>query len=300
MRFPRSHFAGRALRRVGVLLLAAHCSLLTVFGQYGRPPASSLPRGGTPEVLKTVGIDQRLGEQLPLDAALRDEFGREVRLGEFFGAGRPVLLTFVYYECPMMCNQILNSMTSALLGVSLTPGRDFEVVAVSFDPRETPELASRKKASYMRRYGRAGAEAGWHFLTGTQESIERVTRAAGFRYAWDEQSQQFAHSAAIMVATPSGSLSHYFYGLEYAPRDVKLALVEASGGKVGSPVDQLVLYCYHYDPITGKYAPVILNVVRVAGVATVAGLVALVLVMRRRRRADAEHWDTEIEAGGAS
>lgn len=287
------------MRRAVVLLLTAHCSLPTAFGQYGRPPASSLPRGGTPEVLKSVGIEQRLGEALPLDARFRDEFGRDVTLGEFFHTGKPVVLALVYYECPMMCNQILNSLTGALMGVSQTPGRDFEVVAVSFDARETAELASRKKANYMRRYGRKEAEAGWHFLTGSQESIDRLTEAAGFKYAWDEASKQFAHGAAIMVATPEGKLSHYFYGIDYAPKDIKLALVESSGGRVGSVVDQLLLYCYHYDPTTGRYGPVILNIVRAGGVATLLGLAALFVALRRRRRAG-DAWDTEINAGGAA
>ncbi len=300
MKFVRNIFLSRRAWAACILLLTAYCSLPDVQAQYGRPPASSMPRGGTPEVLKSVSIEQKLNEQLPLDAQFRDEFGRDVSLGEFFKPGKPVMLALVYYECPMMCNQILNSLTGALMALSQTPGRDFEVVAVSFDARETAELASKKKAAYMRRYGRKESEAGWHFLTGSQESIDRLTKAVGFNYAWDENSKQFAHSAAIMVATPEGKLSHYFYGIDYAPKFLKLALVESSGGKIGSPVDQLVLYCYHYDPATGKYAPVILNIVRAAGVVTIFGIVALVLVMKRRRKTGGEIWETQIKSGGAA
>jgi len=168
--------------------------------------------------------------------------------------------------------------------VSFTPGEEFEIVTVSFDPRETPELAARKKETYLRRYRRQGADDGWHFLTGDKDSIERLTQAVGFGYYWDEQSQQFAHASAIMVATPQGRLSHYFYGIEYSPKELRLALVEASAGEIGSPVDKLILYCYHYDPTTGKYGPVIMNILRAAGVLTVAGVLALLFALRRRGR----------------
>ena len=257
-----------------------------------------MPQGGTPEVLKKVGIEQRLNEQLPLDAVFRDEAGREVRLGEFFGKDRPVILSLVYYECPMLCNQILNGMVVSFEGLNFSPGKEFEVVTVSFDPTERPELAARKKETYLKRYGRQGADAGWHFLTGDKGEIDKVAAAVGFGYVWDERSKQFAHGSAIMVATPAGRLSHYFYGIDYAPRDLKLALVEASAGKVGSPVDQLMLYCYHYDPTTGKFAPV-MAVMRAAGAATVAGLVFLVLALRRRRDGDAGRWGGESKAGGS-
>ena len=257
-----------------------------------------MPQGGTPEVLKKVGIEQRLNEQLPLDAVFRDEAGREVRLGEFFRKDRPVILSLVYYECPMLCNQILNGMVGSFEGLNFSAGREFEVVTVSFDPTERPELAARKKETYLKRYGRQGADAGWHFLTGDKGEIDKVANAVGFGYVWDEGSKQFAHGSAIMVATPAGRLSHYFYGIDYAPRDLKLALVEASAGKVGSPVDQLMLYCYHYDPTTGKFAPV-MAVMRAAGAATVAGLVFLVLALRRRRDGGAGRWGGETKAGGS-
>jgi protein SCO1/2 len=290
----RKSSAARRLWAVG-LLLAAHASGAVAFGQYGRPPMSTMPQGGTPDILKSVNIEQRLGAQAPLDVTLRDEAGRTVQLGEYFRRGRPVVLSLVYYECPMLCNQILNGMVGALDGVSFTPGKEFEIVTVSFDPRETPELAARKKETYLRRYRREGAEGGWHFLTGDEAQVRRLAEAVGFGYVWDERSAQFAHSSAIMVATPEGRLSHYFYGIDYDPRALRLSLVEASAGRIGSPVDQLVLYCYHYDPTTGKYGPVVMNILRVAGVLTVLGVLALILVLRRRR--DGERWDSELGAG---
>lgn len=257
-----------------------------------------MPEGGTPEVLKAVKIEQRLNEQLPLDATFRDETGRTVELREYFKKDRPVILSLVYYECPMLCNQILNGMVSSFEGLQFSAGTEFEVVTVSFDATERPELAARKKETYLKRYGRKGAEEGWHFLTGDKAEIDRVAQAVGFGYVWDERSKQFAHGSAIMVATPEGKLSHYFYGIDYAPRDVKLALVQASAGKIGTPVDQLILYCYHYDPTTGKFAPV-MSVMRAAGVLTVAGVVFLLLILGRRRDGEGERWDSEIKAGGS-
>jgi protein SCO1/2 len=274
-------------------LLAA----VSVRGQYAQPPVGPMPTGNSTEVLKKVGIEQRLNSQIPLDATFRDETGREVRLGEYFKAGKPVVLTLVYYECPMLCNQTLNGLVGALEAMTLTPGREFEVVAVSFDPREGPELAARKKETYLKRYGRAGAGAGWHFLTGDKNSIDALAQSVGFRYVWDDESKQFAHASAIMVATPEGKLSHYFYGIDYSPKDLRLALVESSEGKIGSPVDALILYCYHYDPATGKFAPV-MAVLRAAGVLTVFGVVALILFLVRRTRRNAERWDEEINVGG--
>jgi protein SCO1/2 len=288
-RFFGREFRGRSLRARAaraacVLLLAAYCLPPAVSAQYGRPQQSTMPQGGTPEVLKQVNIEQRLDEQIPLDLALRDETGREVRLGEYFKSGKPVVLSLVYYECPMLCNQVLNGLVGALEALSFTPGQEFQVVTVSFDPRETAEMAAKKKETYLRRYRRSGAEDGWHFLTGDEASVRRLAQSVGFNYFWDERSQQFAHASAIMVATPGGRLSHYFYGIEYSPKELRLALVEASAGKIGSPVDKLILYCYHYDPTTGKYGPVIMNILRAAGVLTVAAVLALLLTLRRRGR----------------
>jgi protein SCO1/2 len=278
-------------------LLAAYCPPPAARAQYARPPEGPVPTGNSTEVLKKVDIEQRLGHQIPLDLKFRDESGREVRLAEYFAKGRPVALTLVYYECPMLCNQVLNGAVGAFQGVAFTAGKEFEVVTVSFDPREGPELAAKKKETYLRRYKREGAEQGWHFLTGDKASIDALSEAVGFRYVWDEQSQQFAHASAVMVATPAGKLSHYFYGIEYAPKDLRLALVEASAGKIGSPVDSLLLFCYHYDPAAGRFAPV-MGVLRVAGVLTVAGLVALLLYLRRKTRRREETWEQELSVGG--
>ena len=288
-----------------MVLLFAFCLLFVApaRAQYGRPPQSTMPVGGKPEVLKRVDIEQRLNEQVPLDVTLRDEAGRDVRLGDFFRAGRPVLLSLVYYECPMMCNEILNGQVGMMSALSFDAGREFEAVTVSFDARETPEVAARKKQTYVKRYGRRGADEGWHFLTGSQDSIDKLTRAVGFNYVWDDASKQFAHGSAIMVLTPEGKLSHYFYGVEFPPKDVRLSLVEASANRIGSPVDQLLLYCYHYDPTTGKYGPVVMNILRVLGVGTVAGVVGLVLVLRRRerrRRDGDDDWDQTVNVGGAA
>lgn len=241
---------------------------------------------GIPEPLKKVGIEQKLGAQLPLDVELKDENGKLVRLGDYFGKGRPVLVTFVYFECPMLCNQVLNGLTGSLKAVSYDAGKDFDVVAISFDDREfdIPELAKNKKASYMERYGRPGTEKGWHFLTGSKESIELVTAAAGFSFMWDEKSKQFAHSAGVMVATPEGKLSRYLYGIDYSPKDVKFAIMESSDNKIGNAAEQLLLYCYHYDPSTGKYGLAILNVIRLGGIATLLGLGLMGFVFWRRNK----------------
>lgn len=278
------------------------CAPSEAAAQYGRPQMSSMPQGGTPDVLKEVSIEQRLNERVPLDLKFKDESGREVRLEEYFAKGKPVVLSLVYYECPMLCNQVLNGMVGALEALSFTPGEEFEIVTVSFDARETPEMAARKKETYLKRYRRNGAGEGWHFLTGERGAIDNLARAVGFNYVWDERSQQFAHGSAIMVATPEGVLSHYFYGIEYAPKELRLALVEASKNEIGSPVDQLILYCFHYDPTTGKYGPVIMNIMRLAGVVTLVAIIALLLILRRRR--DGDHrdggFDAKVKAASSS
>jgi protein SCO1/2 len=222
-----------------------------------------------PSVLAQVGIDQRLGAAVPLDAQFVDEDGRRVTLGQYFDQKRPVLLALVYYDCPMLCNQVLNGMTSALDVLKFDAGREFEVLAVSFDPRETPEMAQDKKHMYLSRYRRAGAEQGIHFLTGPAESIAALTKAVGFRYAWDEKSKQFAHASGLILLTPQGKVAQYYYGIEYSPKDMRLGIIEASAEKIGSPVDTLLLYCFHYDPTTGKYGAVAMNIMRLGGVITV-------------------------------
>ena len=278
------------------LVFTADCSLLTAdcLAQAGKPHYKSplySPRGyeeskaaetvnGIPEVLKKVGIEQKLNAQLPLDAKFFDENGQEVELGKYFGK-KPIIIALVYYECPMLCNEVLNGLVSSLKPLSFDAGKEFDVVAISFDAREKPELAKAKKESYMARYNRAGTENGFHFLTGTQESIDKVTEAVGFYYQWDEKSKQFAHAGGVQVATPEGKLARYYYGIEYAPKEIKFGLIEAADNKIGNPVDQLLLYCYHYDPASGKYGFAIMNVLRLTGILTVVGMVAMIFVLRR-------------------
>jgi protein SCO1/2 len=240
-----------------------------------------VPAGEAPRVLRDVGFDQRLGEKVPLDAVFRDESGRAVRLGDYFGT-RPVVLSLAYFECPMLCTVVLNGLASALDVVSYQPGRDFEIVTVSFEPHDTPEQAAAKKAAYLHRYKRPGAAGAWHFLTGDAEQIRRLTEAVGFKYAWDETSKQYAHASGIMVLTPDGRLARYVYGVEYAPKDLRFAIYEASQGRILSPVDRLLLYCYHYDPTLGRYGATVMGTLRVAAVLTLAGLGTLVVTMRRR------------------
>jgi protein SCO1 len=241
---------------------------------------------GLPETLKRITIEQRLGEQLPLDAEFKDESGRTVKLGDYFNKGRPVILAFVYYECPMLCNEVLNGLTGSLKGISFDAGKEFDVVAISFDVRENekPDLARNKKESYMSRYGRPGTEKGWHFLTGTEESIEAATKAAGFGFEWDEKSNQFAHAGGVMVTTPDGKLARYFYGIDYSPKDLKFGIMESAEDRVGNPAEQLLLFCYHYDPSTGKYGLAILSVLRVAAVLTLVGMGLVGLVFWRRNK----------------
>lgn len=238
---------------------------------------------GMPEPLRKVGIDQRLNEQVPLDLVFRDESGKQVRLQQYFGR-KPVVLSLVYYECPMLCTMVLNGLLKSLRAVPLNVHEHFEVVTVSFDPKEGPELAAPKKAEYVKKYGRKGGPDGWHFLTGDEDSIRKLAQSVGFRYAWDAQSNQWAHASGIMVLTPQGKIARYLYGVEYSAKDLRFALVEASAGRILSPVDQLLLLCYHYDPKTGKYGFVIMNALRVAGMATIFMLGLFMFVNFRRDR----------------
>ena len=242
---------------------------------------------GLPDALQTIGIEQRLGESLPLTAEFKDESGQTVQLGKFFNNGRPVILALVYYECPMLCNQVLNGLTGSLKGITFNAGKEFDVVAVSFDARENdkPGLAQNKKASYIERYGRPGTEQGWHFLTGSQASIDAITNAAGFKYKWDDKSNQFAHASAVMVVTPEGKLSRYLYGIDYAAKDLKLGLIESAENRIGGVADQLLLYCFHYDPSTGKYGFAILSVIRLFAIFTLAGMAAMGFVFWKRNKA---------------
>jgi protein SCO1/2 len=240
-------------------------------------------QSGLPPVLRQVGFDQRLDAQVPLDLVFNDEAGQPVKVESYFGS-KPVILVLAYYRCPMLCTQVLNGLVRALLDITFDVGKEFNVVTVSFDPRETSAMAAAKKKTYVERYGRPGAEAGWHFLTGSEESIHRLTEAVGFRYTYDAKNDQFAHASGIMVLTPSGKISRYFYDITYSPRDIRLGLVEASANRIGSPVDQILLYCFHYDPTEGKYGPIIMNLVRLGGILTLAGIGTLVFVLRRLER----------------
>ncbi len=278
-------------------LFAVHGSLFTANAQksehYNSPLYSprtydpSISEGsGLPETLKKVGIEQKLGDQLPLDTQFKDEYGDLVNLGRYFNNGRPVIIAFVYYECPMLCNQVLNGLTGSLKGVTFDAGKEFDVVAISFDAKEfdMPGLAESKKASYMQRYGRPGTEKGWHFLTGTEASIQAITQAAGFSFKWDDKSNQFAHAAGVMVVTPEGKMSRYLYGIDYSPKDLKFAVMDSAESKVGNAAEKLLLYCFHYDPSTGKYGFAILNVMRLGGIATLLGMGLMGFAFWRRNK----------------
>ncbi|CAN5237207.1 SCO family protein [soil metagenome] len=249
-------------------------------------PSQTGVSNGMPPILQKVGIEQKLNGQLPIDAQFKDENGNIIKLGDYFNNGKPVILALVYYECPMLCNEVLNGLTGSLKGISFNAGKDFDVIAISFDARENekPDLAKNKKASYLARYGREGAENGWHFLTGTQPEIDKVTQAVGFNYMFDESTNQFAHAGGIMVLTPEGKLSRYFYGIDYAPKDLKFGIMDSANNKIGNPAEQLYLYCFHYDPASGKYGFAILKVLRLMGVATVLGLIGMFLVFWRYNR----------------
>lgn len=241
---------------------------------------------GLPKTLQEVGIEQKLNEQLPFDAVFKDENGKEVKLGEYFGKGKPVIIALVYFECPMLCNEVLNGLTGSLKGVSFDAGKDFDVVAISFDARENeiPGLAKNKKAGYLKRYERQNTENGWHFFTGTQAEIDKVTKAVGFSYKFDEATNQFAHAGGIMMATPEGKLSRYFYGIDYQPRDLKFGLIDSSESKIGNPAEQLYLYCFHYDPATGNYGLAVLRVMRAVSVLFIIGIGAMLFAFWRRNK----------------
>jgi protein SCO1/2 len=244
---------------------------------------------GQPAILKDVGIDQRLGRSLPLDVVLRDEHGRDVRLADCLHGGRPALLTFVYYECPGLCTTTLNQLTRSLNALRESAGDRFDVLTISFDPRETPDLAAAKKQTYLRAYRRPTAEEGWHFLTGPPDSIRRLTQAAGFRYTWDGEHQVFAHASAVIVLTPHGKISRYFLGVDYPPTDLRHALNAAATETVGPEAERVFLYCFHYDPTTGRYGLIIDRAIRAGGVLILLAVISLitVLILRERRRANA-------------
>jgi len=244
------------------------------------------PPNQKPSILENVGIDQHLNQQIPLDLNFTDEHGQPVLLRQYFGQ-KPVIITMVYFQCPMLCSQVLAGLTGALNGMSnFNVGREFNVLTVSFDPRDTPQAAMDSKTSYLRRYRRSGSDEGWHFLVGKKEQIDALAQALGFRYAWDPEVQQYAHASGIMLLTPDGHIAQYYYGIEYAPRDLRFGIIEASKGRIGTLVDKvLLLYCYHYDPTKGKYGLAIFNVLRISALATVLLLGGFMFIMFRRERA---------------
>ena len=265
------------MRHVTLALFVVLAFRPAAFAQPGTPAAE------VPAQLREVGFDQNLNEMLPLDVEFTDEQGRLVKIGDYFGK-RPVVLAFVYYGCPMLCVQSLSSLAATLGVLSEDPGEDFDVVSVSIDPRETPQLALDKKAHYVERSGKPSIAKGWHFLTGTDANIRRLTAAAGFRYAWDAEQNQFAHPAGVIVATSDGKLSRYLFGIDYGPRDLRLAVLDASEGKISSPLKRALLYCYHYDLATGRYSLAIMRVVQLAGAATAFSLGMMIFIWTRRDR----------------
>lgn len=254
--------------------------------QYRPPPAPAGERQSTeqPGILREIGVDQKLDTQVPMDLEFTDEHGNKVSLSDYAG-DRPIVLSLVYYGCPMLCGQVLNGLTRSLKmlkDVPMVPGTDFEVVTLSFDPSETASLALEKKQNYIKQYDQPGAEKHWHWLTGEEENIKKVADAVGFRYVWDEKQEQFAHASAIFVLTPDGKVSRYFFGIEYSPKDMRLGLTEASDGKIGGPVEKFMLLCYHYDATLGKYSMLVMRLIQAGGLITLLALGSFMFVMLRR------------------
>jgi len=272
--------------RVAAAAFALLCGVLLA-PSAARAQAQPLPvmqnPSGDPALIKEIGLDQKLDAQIPLDLTFRDEKGAVVPLRQYFGK-RPVILTLVYYQCPMLCTFVLNGVLNSAKSMVFDIGKEYDIVTVSIDPTETALLAESKHTMYAGLYGRPGSVAGWHFLTGEEPAIRQLAASVGFRYVYDKTSEQYGHASGILVLTPQGRVSRYFYGIDYSPRDLRLALVEASGGKIGTTVDQILLTCFHYDPMTGKYGLAISRVVRLAGLATVLAISAMMVVFFRSER----------------
>lgn len=268
---------------VGLFLFVFFASTATAqLAAYNEAAPYKAPASHNP--FADIGLDQRLDSQLPLDLAFSDESGKQVHLRDYFGK-KPVILSLAYYDCPMLCTLVINGLIRTLRTLSFSAGNEFTVLTVSFNPTDTARMAAMKKQTSLQSYNRKEADAGWHFLTGDDATIQQLTQAIGFRYRYDTERKEYAHASGIIVLTPDGRISRYFYGVEYAPRDVRFGLIEAAGGKIGSPVDQLLLLCYHYDPVTGKYGVLITRSLRLAGAATVLGIGGfIVLSLRRDRR----------------
>jgi protein SCO1 len=268
--------------------LRAMCALLVLLGAAAQTFAQAVPdnvgqtSSNMPVILKNVAFRPELNGQVPLDTAFRDESGKGVQLGQYFHQQKPVLLAFVYYGCPMLCTQLEQGVVGSLRMLSFNPGRDYEVVFVSFDERDTPEMAAAKKNTAMNHFRRKETAAGWHFLTGSKESIAAVTNSANFHFNFDAKNNLFAHASGIMLLTPEGRISRYFYGVEFPGRDLRLGLVDASQGKIGTPVDKMLLFCFQYDPSTARYSATILGIMRVLALMTIAGLLLMIVIYRRR------------------
>jgi protein SCO1/2 len=278
---------------MNALATLRHAALATVLvvtagvwpaaGQGGVRSEPGTPSTEKPKALEGVTYAQRLGDQVPADLAFVDETGKAVRLGDYFGT-RPIVLALAYYECPMLCTQVLSGMTAGLKGLSFNAGQEFDVVVVSIDPGEGPGLAAAKKATYVAHYDRETTAGAWHFLTGRKAEIDRLARTVGFSYTYDEKTDQYAHAAGLSILTPDGKIARYLFGIDFAPRDLRLGIVEASDRKIASPVDTLLLYCYHYDPATGTYGLLAMRLVRIAGVLFVLAMIAGWVILRRRER----------------
>lgn len=266
---------------IGSFTLVFSPSAFAQLAAYNQAAPYSKPASENP--FPHIGLDQHLNEQIPLSLTFRDETGKTVQLGDYFGE-KPVVLLFAYYDCPMLCTMVINGLIRTLRTMSLSAGTEFNIVTVSFDPKDTPASAALKRQTSLQSYSRKGADAGWHFLVGDDATIQQLTKAVGFRYAYDEASKQFQHPSGIMILTPDGRLSRYFYGIEYAPRDVRLGLVEASDGKIGSPVDQILLMCFHYDPLTGKYGFIVTRALQLGGIITILALGSFMFISVRRDR----------------
>jgi len=299
---PRCGRIASLLTDRGALLHCLMASLLVLgcaaaaYAQPSRPLLVPPPgKAATDRIpmLREVGVDQKLDQQIPLDLTFTDYTGKDVKLADYFKT-RPVVLVLVYYECPMLCTQVLSGLVGSLEGLHFNAAKEFDVVVVSFDPGETPAMAAGKRQFFLKRYGRPGADAGVHFLTGREDAIKKLANAVGFRYVYDAAIGQFAHPAAIRVLTPDGVVSRYLFGIEFAPRDLRLALVEAANGKIGTAIDQALLFCYHYDPENGRYGVAIINLIRLAGLATVFGLGAFILLTLRRERRQATAVDETV------
>jgi protein SCO1/2 len=262
---------------------AGVCPTVAQTGPGGTQPGTGMPSDQKPKVLEKVGYAQRLGDQVPADLPFVDETGKAVRLGDYFGR-RPVILALAYYECPMLCTQVLSGMTAGLKGLKFSAGQEFDVVVVSIDPGEGPGLAAQKKATHLAHYDRAGTEGAWHFLTGRKANIDKLADTVGFAYSYDEKTNQYAHAAGLTILTPEGRIARYFFGIEFAPRDLRLGLVEAADGTIGSPIDTIALQCFHYDPATGTYGLMIISVVRIAGVLFLIAMGLGWMILRRRER----------------